>query len=94
MPCVAHRRKTDVIRPWGMAELVSLGGVHSITHSRGSALLTPLAARRHTTIRTPGTSTTQRCQSRLGGTTPILVVTAIGRPQVRNKEGSCGNGQY
>jgi hypothetical protein len=94
MPCSAHRRHTDVVRPRGMADIASIGGARGIAHPQRSVLPAPLDASRENTILTPETSTTQRRQRRLGGTTPIPVGTANGRPQARNKEGSCGNGQY
>lgn len=93
MPCSAHKRNTDAARPWGMAGVASAGSAYGFAYSRKSDLRTPLAARPITTL-TPETLITARRDRRLRGTTPIPVVTANGRPQVRNKEGSCGNGQY
>jgi hypothetical protein len=92
--CFAHMRKTDTLRPWGMADVVSMGGIQSIAPSRRSVLPAPIDARRHITTSTPETSPTLRRHCLFGGTTPIPVVTANGRPQARNEEGSCGNERY
>jgi hypothetical protein len=94
MPCFAHRRNTAVVRPRGTADMAYMGGLHSIAQSRQSILPTLLEPRRHNTTLTPETSPTVRRNCRFGGTMPIPVVTANGRPQARNKEGSCGNERY
>jgi hypothetical protein len=94
MPCFAQRRNTAVDRPRAMAEIASMGGMHSIGRTDEPVLPLPLDACRDEITLIPETSGTARRHPRFGGTTPIPGVTAIGRPQARNKEGSCGNEQY
>jgi hypothetical protein len=91
MPCSAHRRNTDVVRPGAMADVTRRCGVHGVAYLRQPVSHTPPNARHQLA---PAMSTTARRHRRSGGTTPIPVVTANGRPQARNKEGLCGNGLY
>src|SRR5690242_12561823 len=88
MPCSAHRRKTDIVRPGGMADVASMGVARVV-----ACLPTPVDARRETTTSTPETSNIARGQCRSAGAVPIHVVFAHGRPRPRIKEASCVDGR-
>lgn len=83
MPCVAQRRKSDVL--WSRRDfaVASTDGIHRVANPRRSTSPAPLDARRETATFTPAV----RRHCRPSGTLPIPVVTANGRPQARNEEG-------
>ena len=87
MPCSTHRRTADAVRPGGLAEVASSRFVHEAAHLHRVASQSPFAARFQLTP-----EKTARWRICRLGTTPIPA--SNGRPQARNKEGSCGDGQY
>lgn len=88
MPFSARGRRTDVVRPGGMADVASMGGARVVAY-----LQTPLDAPRETTTSTPETSDIARGQCRSARAMPIHVVFANGRPRPRIKEASCVDGR-
>jgi hypothetical protein len=82
MPCSARRRRTDVDRPWGMADVL-----------RRSISPTPpdFRVRHHFGPRNISHSA---APLPLGWHHAAPLAIAIGRRQARNKEGPCGDGLY
>jgi hypothetical protein len=81
MPCLAHRRKTDSVRPGGMADVLRRSVAHRPPDFRVHHHFDPRNVN-HAAAPLP-----------LGRDHAAPVAIANGRLQARNEEGSCGDGR-